>query len=692
MECKFHTVGSFNLHGLNQGRSMLSELCQTCCIIFVQEHWLLPNSLDCLSGLNDRFTAVASSAMADVLGRGVLRGRPFGGVAILVDNKLVCNLKILLKLDRLIAVKIKNRLFINVYFPVNTCNGNAYDDILLNLVGVIENILSDYPECSVILGGDFNLEFVNELSCRAIVNDFVRSSMLKLCDSKVASPTRFTYVSEANNSKSFIDHFFVDVALFDKVESSEIIDSGMNLSDHLPLVLHFSESLLDNGDDFVRQVPNSIKSGRIRWDKADLASYYSATNVYLGQIHSSKIFTNCNVGCLHEHDYDIDFVYNMIVDGLCQAADEHCPKTTASHYKHYWDGELTDLKNKSIAAHDLWKACGRPSQGPIHDAKRCAKAEYKRAIRNKKSKEDAYASNDLHEYLLAKDTNSFWKTWQAKFKANHKPPLAVDGCSEPRDISMAFASNFRTACSPNNAKTSEKLNKRFHNRFSQYNPASQYKVITVELVDQCIRKMKRGKAPGLDRIETEHLIHAHPRLVVLLSLLFNQMLVHGRVPTSFGLGIIVPLEKGPTLDNGNSDNYRGITLSSNLSKLFEMCVLEHYGSYLCTSDLQFGFKKGLGCSHAILAVETVVDYFTSHGSTINLCALDMSKAFDKVNHFALFNKLMDRQVPREVLTTLITWYSLSAAFVRWDNIFSDMITLTCGVRQGGISSSICCLC
>ena len=37
---------------------------------------------------------------------------------------------------------------------------------------------------------------------------------------------------------------------------------------------------------------------------------------------------------------------------------------------------------------------------------------------------------------------------------------------------------------------------------------------------------------------------------------------------------------------------------------------------------------------------------TRYGSSINLCALDMSKAFDKVNHYALFNKLMDRQVPR----------------------------------------------
>ena len=70
-----------------------------------------------------------------------------------------------------------------------------------------------------------------------------------------------------------------------------------------------------------------------------------------------------------------------------------------------------------------------------------------------------------------------------------------------------------------------------------------------------------------------------------------------------------------------------------------MCLLELYGTYLLTSNLQFGFKKGLGCSHALLTVRSVADYFTNHGSNVTLCALDMSKAFDKVNHSALFNKL-----------------------------------------------------
>jgi hypothetical protein len=39
---------------------------------------------------------------------------------------------------------------------------------------------------------------------------------------------------------------------------------------------------------------------------------------------------------------------------IVEAADEHCPMTSASYYKHYWDDQLNDLKHKSKAAHDMW--------------------------------------------------------------------------------------------------------------------------------------------------------------------------------------------------------------------------------------------------------------------------------------------------------------------------------------------------
>ena len=44
-----------------------------------------------------------------------------------------------------------------------------------------------------------------------------------------------------------------------------------------------------------------------------------------------------------------------------------------------------------------------------------------------------------------------------------------------------------------------------------------------------------------------------------------------------------------------------------------------------------------------------VNYYNSLGNTVNLCALDISKAFDKMNHHGLFIKLMRRRVPVNLL-------------------------------------------
>ena len=45
--------------------------------------------------------------------------------------------------------------------------------------------------------------------------------------------------------------------------------------------------------------------------------------------------------------------------------------------------------------------------------------------------------------------------------------------------------------------------------------------------------------------------------------------------------------------------------------------------------------KIVRCKNAIYPLQSVVDFYTKHGSTVNLCLLDMSKEFDKVNHYSL---------------------------------------------------------
>jgi len=77
----------------------------------------------------------------------------------------------------------------------------------------------------------------------------------------------------------------------------------------------------------------------------------------------------------------------------------------------------------------------------------------------------------------------------------------------------------------------------------------------------------------------------------MLSLLFTAMLIHGVVPSVLGFGIIVPLLKGHNLDSSASENYRGITLSVRISKIFGTCIQEINSNYFMTSDLQFGFKN-----------------------------------------------------------------------------------------------------
>ena len=72
---------------------------------------------------------------------------------------------------------------------------------------------------------------------------------------------------------------------------------------------------------------------------------------------------------------------------------------------------------------------------------------------------------------------------------------------------------------------------------------------------------------------------------------------------------------------------------------------------------------------------------------MNLCALNMAKASDKVNHTSLFTKLMARSVPLVFMKLLVHWYTLCVAVVRWDGVVSAEFMLQCGVRQGGVIAS-----
>ena len=74
-------------------------------------------------------------------------------------------------------------------------------------------------------------------------------------------------------------------------------------------------------------------------------------------------------------------------------------------------------------------------------------------------------------------------------------------------------------------------------------------------------------------------------------------------------------------------------------------------------------KKSIGCSHAIYCVRNIVNHYVSHGSTVNLCALDITKAFDRLNHDGLFINPMRRFIPATLLNVLEKWLGMCYTYV-----------------------------
>ena len=68
--------------------------------------------------------------------------------------------------------------------------------------------------------------------------------------------------------------------------------------------------------------------------------------------------------------------------------------------------------------------------------------------------------------------------------------------------------------------------------------------------------------------------------------------------------------------------------------------------------------------------------------------LDASKAFDKINHWILFKKLIARRVPIYLVKVLCFWYQNQSMYIKWGSIFSGKFHVTNGVRQGGVLSPL----
>ena len=113
------TIVSYNMHGFNQGSPTVRDLSLSIepDIFLLQEHWLTPTNLSKLEENFPQYLCIGTSAMRSSVESGVLYGRPFGGVCILVSKKLLQCTEIICCSDRFVVVRVSKSLIINVYLP-----------------------------------------------------------------------------------------------------------------------------------------------------------------------------------------------------------------------------------------------------------------------------------------------------------------------------------------------------------------------------------------------------------------------------------------------------------------------------------------------------------------------------------------------------------------------------------------------
>ena len=107
---------------------------------------------------------------------------------------------------------------------------------------------------------------------------------------------------------------------------------------------------------------------------------------------------------------------------------------------------------------------------------------------------------------------------------------------------------------------------------------------------------------------------------------------------------------------------------------------------LWTNDNQFGIKSGHSTDLCIYALSEFIEYFNSRSTSVYVAFLDASKAFDKISHWKLFQKLIDRNVPMYLVKILCYWYKHQVMSVRWGCSISKGFNVTNCVRQGGVLS------
>jgi hypothetical protein len=209
--------------------------------------------------------------------------------------------------------------------------------------------------------------------------------------------------------------------------------------------------------------------------------------------------------------------------------------------------------------------------------------------------------------------------------------------------------------------------------------------INSEDITKAIRQLNTGRAPDEQGLTAEHVKSGGDALVEVLGILLNKILCDGKVPQCLKDGRKIPVPKKDK-DTTLQGNYRGISITSLITKILERIVLSKIQTHLPENSMQYGFTEARSPLMAAVQLTEAIAQ-SSQKAPLIVVSLDAEKAFDKVNKQMLLQKLAHTDVPTNIWETISSLYNDPTEVIVTGGLVSRPITIRQGVRQGAVLSA-----
>ena len=215
-------------------------------------------------------------------------------------------------------------------------------------------------------------------------------------------------------------------------------------------------------------------------------------------------------------------------------------------------------------------------------------------------------------------------------------------------------------------------------------------IITRRRIVEVLQHMKKSCSPGPDGISQRILIEVAEEISYPLYLLFKESLDSAQLPEEWKVAHVIPIfKKGSKSDPAN---YRPISLTSVVVKLLERMLKESIMSHLISNKLikpsQHGFMPKRSTTTNLV---TYLDYVTKQldsGHSVDILYLDFAKAFDKVPHQRLIQKLKCHKINPKVIAWISSWLHNRKQRVSVNGTVSEWIDVLSSVVQGSVLGPI----